>query len=143
MTFMRLKTDSAGRVYLYSEDRWREDGKVRSKSRSHGRVSGFWFLMSIIVDNFGDVFRTRANDDDDEEAMLRAVEAEDEKRERDKQKIWEITHPGWAAPGVPEQPVTPPAIEAPPAPHSEEPESAPPSGDSEAPEAPGDAPDPE
>jgi hypothetical protein len=136
--FYRLKTDSASRVYLYEEHRHREGGKVRSKSRSHGRVHGFWFMMSVLADNLGDVFRTDTTADD-EEAMLRAVEKTDEERARDKQKEWEITHPGWAAPGVPEQSPIPAAeVPAPP-----EDASAPSSESSEAPEAPEGAPDPE
>lgn len=106
MTFLRLKTDEAGRVYLYEEQRYREAGKVKSVSRSHGRVHGFWFLMSIIVDNLGDIFRTKINGYDAEEAERQAALKSDEERERDRQKEWEITHPGWAAPGVPEQPLS-------------------------------------
>lgn len=115
MTFLRLKTDSAGRVYLYEETRTRIPGKKNphSVSRSHGRVHGFWFFMAMIVDNFGDVFRTKINGYNPEEAELQAAQKSDEERERDKQKEWEITHPGWAAPGVPE--VTPAVSEVPPA----------------------------
>jgi hypothetical protein len=141
MTFLRLKTDNAGRVYLYEEERWREGKAVKSKSRSHGRVSGFWFMMAMIVDNFGDIFRTKVNGYNADEAELEAAQKSDEERERDKQKLWEITHPGWAAPGVPE--VTPAAIEAPPESHPEEAEPAPSSEDSEGTEAPESAPDPE
>ena len=112
MTFMRLKTDSAGRVYLYEETRHREGKKIKSISHSHGRVHGFWFMMAIIVDNLSDIFRTKVNGVDQDEDERQAAQKSDEERDRDKQKLWEITHPGWAAPGVPE--VTPPVSEAPP-----------------------------
>jgi hypothetical protein len=136
MTFMRLKTDSAGRVYLYEEDRWREGNAVKSKSRSHGRVHGFWFVMAMIVDNFGDIFRTKTHGYDPDEAERQALEVQERQRAEDAQRLRDVVNPTTYD-------AKPPAIEAPPAPHPEEPESAPPSDDSEAPEAPGDAPDPE
>jgi hypothetical protein len=39
MAFTRVRTIN-GRQYLYSEERWREGGKVRSRSISLGPVSG-------------------------------------------------------------------------------------------------------
>jgi hypothetical protein len=140
-TFMRLKTDSAGRVYLYEENRWREGKTVKSKSRSHGRVHGFWFMLAILVDNLGDVFRTKTHGYNAEEAELQAAEKSEAERERDRQKEWEITHPGWAARGVPE--VTPPSSEDQPALRPEEPKSAFPSDVPEGPAAPDAAPNPE
>jgi hypothetical protein len=134
VTFFRIKTDRSGRMYLYEEERKREGGKVVSPvSRSHGRVHSFWFVLACLMD---DVFRTKVNGYDPDEAERQSLEVQRREKEAADRKMWAVTHP-W------ESETKPPAVETPAAPHHEEAES-PPSGDgSEPPEGPQGAGDPE
>src|SRR4051812_29118972 len=147
MTFMRLKTDSAGRVYLYEEVRTREAGKVKSVSRSHGRVHGFWFAIACLIEGVDDLLRTKNHGYDQEEAERQSLEVQErEQAERERTQFNQANfletsaHP--PAPAAPAN--TDPPHEAPPASSEDVPpelgDAQPTSPASSPPEAPG-APD--
>lgn len=126
MTFLRLKTDSAGRVYLYEEERHREAGKVKSISRSHGRVNGFWLAVACLM---GEIFQTKVNGYDPDEAERQALEVQQRQKEADEKKMWEVTHPQWGI-TYEEHLLNSQGPEVPAASHPEKPESAAPTGSS-------------
>src|ERR1700710_573477 len=102
--FFRIKTDQAGRMYLYEEERHREGGKVMSRSKSHGRVHGFWFALACLID---DIF-TKTHGYDPDEAERQMNETMDHEDAAAAQRLRDVVNPTtYDAKPAPEVPAPP------------------------------------